>query len=193
MRGCTRAKCVQQRDLPAKSASVGGHGGNTHGGLLQAGQHTSHTHTPLSLLQQSSSFLGPWHAQASGQRDTCRSDDWAERLATAPPRARAFRALHACLARCGRSGRDLSLSLPLPSALRNERTAASSSAPLSVCPARRANQSQTLQCFAARALAPSGAHMTAGAFACSHPRRGTVHTARCTRYCYIQTRQTHAA
>jgi hypothetical protein len=153
MRGCTRAKCFHQRDMPANSASVGGHGGNTHGVLLQAGQHLHTSHTPLSLLQQSSSFLGPWHAQASGQRDTCRSDDWAERLATAP-RARAFLlALHACLARCGRSGRDLSLPLRCETSGRRR-------AVVLHLHAQRGGptRARRCKCVAARTVAPSRAY-----------------------------------
>jgi hypothetical protein len=88
----------------------------THGGLRKGWATAGVTHPPTEphpslCFAPAPPFLGPWHAQASGQRDTCRSD-WAERLATASP---CQGLLLLCFARllsaflCGRSGRDLSL------------------------------------------------------------------------------------
>ena len=152
MRGCTRAQeCVQRKKHPYRRtppAWVGRQddGGNTRGGLLQAGQ-THFTHTPT---RGNTPLFAPAPSSDHGMRKlrgsviraarTTGQTQQSSGLATAPPRARALLALHtegrlqAWLARCGRSGRDLSLEPAAAAAvvehpacsLRNERTAASS-------------------------------------------------------------------
>jgi hypothetical protein len=126
--------------------------GNTHTHRL--------SHTPLfaSLLccAPAPPFLGPWHAQASGQRDTCRSD-WAERLATAPRARACCFALHACCT-LSFAGDPAATCLCFASALPAKRADGGEQ----LCstrlrdPALWANQKPNAANVAARTLAPYG-------------------------------------
>ena len=206
MRGCTRAQeCVQRKKHPYRRtppAWVGRQddGGNTRGGLLQAGQ-THFTHTPT---RGNTPLFAPAPSSDHGMRKLRGSVIRAARTtgqtqqqrfshSAAPCQGSAHRRTLASLARSLRAIRPR----PVSGASSSSSSSGASSvfaakradggeqqmlgcaAPLA-CPALWANQSQTLQCRSPDAGSVGRAYDGWCFCICSHPRRGTVHTARST-------------